>query len=139
MMENTYNTPKVQDFQIEGVMHIGAYDAYSAMLEGEVLLLDVREAHEKQKGLFGDHENIIYHPMSRIMATINKIPKDQPIVVCCVDGVRSTKVANLLRIQEFPSVANLDGGLDAWQAAGMPVTGGQSSHECYSCGCGCGG
>ncbi len=137
-MDNVYNDPKAQDFQIEGVAHISAYDAFAAMIDGEVLMLDVREEHEKQQGKFGDYENIIYHPMSRIMATLEKIPRDQPIVVCCAEGIRSTKIANLLKIQEFADVANLDGGLEAWKAAGMPVTGAPAS-SCGSCSCGCGG
>ncbi|PID94420.1 MAG: hypothetical protein CSA95_03100 [Bacteroidetes bacterium] len=137
-MENVYKSPKVQQFHLEGVPHIGVYDAFSAMLEGEVYLLDVREPEERHHGMFGESENILYHPMSRIIDTFYGIPKDKPVVVCCESGVRSMKVANLLLKQGFPHVANLDGGFMEWQQQGMPVVGG-NSHSCHHCSGGCGG
>ncbi len=137
-MENVYKSPKVQQFHLEGVSHIGAYDAFAAMLEGEVYLVDVREVEERPHGLFGEYENILYHPMSRIIDTFSQIPKDKPLVVCCEEGVRSTKVANLLLKQGYPSVANLDGGFRGWKMQGMPVVGG-NAHSCHHCSGGCGG
>ena len=51
-------------------------------------------------------------------------------------GGRGTKVANLLNLQGFRQVANLDGGLVQWKAGGFPVED-ILPDACGGC-CGCG-
>jgi hydroxyacylglutathione hydrolase len=47
--------------------------------------------------------------------------RDEPIVVHCQSGTRSSIAASLLMARGFTNVANLAGGFDAWRKAGLPV------------------
>ncbi|NCD42593.1 MAG: rhodanese-like domain-containing protein [Bacteroidia bacterium] len=133
---NTYPTPQYQQFHIEGIVHVSPYDTFAALLEAEIMLLDVRDENEVSQEKFGNYPSILYHPIGVIMARLDKIPRDKPIVVACTQGIRSTKVANLLSRQGFKHTANLDGGIAAWKEQGMPVIRGTRT---YSAGMGCNG
>lgn len=129
-METT-DKPTLQDFHIEGVKHISPSDALEAIKNGEAVMLDVREINEvKLESVPLDR--VLNHPLSVIMDRLPYIAKDQNIIVACPGGVRSTKVANLLNMQGYPNVANLDGGLMMWKAKGLPY---ESNLSFGGCGC----
>jgi rhodanese-related sulfurtransferase len=113
------NQPQFQDFHIEGVQHISPLHALEAIQSGDAIMLDVREANETAMSRV-NLPDVLYHPLSVILGRIKHIPSDKLIIVACPGGVRSSKVVNLLKLQEFPSVVNLDGGLDHWQNMGLP-------------------
>ena len=137
---DTYSKPELQEFFIDGVDHIAPYEAFSMMLNGEANLVDVRESSEVKIEKVGDSENLFYYPMSEILTHVDKIPTDLPVIVICTHGLRSTKVANLLKIKGFKEVANMDGGIEAWKEKGMPMAKGRPSSTNDSCGSGgCGG
>ena len=137
---DTYNKPELQEFFIDGVQHVAPYEAFTMMLSGEATLVDVREPSEVKIEKVGDSDNILYYPMSEILTYVDQIPTDLPVIVICTHGLRSTKVANLLMIKGFNEVANLDGGIEAWKAKGMPMAKGGHATEGESCGSGgCGG
>jgi rhodanese-related sulfurtransferase len=50
--------------------------------------------------------------------------KDTPIVVTCPHGIDSTLAARTLRRLGYTAVSVLDGGVDAWRAAGIAVEAG---------------
>lgn len=52
---------------------------------------------------------------------VRNVPKDQPVVVYCRSGARSSKAAAWLRSQGFTDVRDIQGGMIAWQGAGLPV------------------
>jgi len=128
---NLTTTPQFQEFHIEGISHISPAEAFIAVNQGEAIMLDVREENELGYESI-PLEEVIYHPMSEIMDRLDRIPKNKTIIVVCPGGVRSSKVANLLQIQGYKSVANLDGGLIMWKIQGLPF----ESHASMGCGCG---
>ena len=131
----TYLQPKYQDFHLEGVQHVSPKEAYEAAKKQQAVLVDVRETHEVNRRE-ADLPGVLYHPMSVIMDRLVYIPSDQPVYVLCEEGVRSVKIANLLKLQGFEATANVDGGLKAWVALGLPCK--ESQHgSCSSCGYGC--
>ncbi|MDP9417165.1 MAG: rhodanese-like domain-containing protein, partial [Actinomycetota bacterium] len=80
-------------------------------------LLDVREPGEWAAG----HVDGAHHvPMSELPARAGEVPGDREVVVVCRVGGRSAAVTAWLRAQGRRAV-NLDGGLDAWAAAGRPL------------------
>ena len=123
--------PSLQDFHIEGVKHINPSDALEVLKNGEAVMLDVREMNEVQLESV-PLDRVINHPMSVIMDRLPYIEKDQNIIVACPGGVRSVKVTNMLNLQGYPNVANLDGGLMLWKAKGLPF---DSSISSGGCGC----
>lgn len=127
----TTEYPVIQKFNIEGVKHIGVNDAFDALQNGDAVMIDVREMDEVQiESLLLDR--VLNHPMSVIMERLPYIAKDQKIIIACARGVRSTKIANLLNLQGYPNVTNLDGGLVAWKKEELPV---ESIQHLSGCGC----
>jgi rhodanese-related sulfurtransferase len=129
----TTGSPTLQSYQIEGVNHILPADALEAIQNGEAVLIDIRELSEVKLEKI-PLERVLNHPMSVIMDRLPYISKNQNIILICQAGVRSVRVANLLNLQGYPSVANLEGGITMWKAMGLPV---ESDIAAGVCGCGC--
>lgn len=75
------------------------------------LLLDVREPAEFN---ICHIESSQLLPMGQVVAAIDDLPKERPIVVICHHGMRSLSIAMYLEQQGFEQVMNLSGGIDAW-------------------------
>ena len=88
------------------------------LVEGEgAVLLDVREQEEWDAG----HAPAARHlPMSTISDRGEEIPTDRLIVCVCRSGGRSGAVTEALVNGGWRAV-NLEGGMQAWEAAGLPV------------------
>lgn len=127
---NLYKQPVFQIFTLEGVKHIDPAEAYKLLKNNELFFVDVREEIECNYE-FIDSDNILYHPMSAIMDRLSSIPKNIPLAVICNEGIRSVKVANLLNLQGFEQVANVDGGLIAWINQSLPLVKIESSETNY--------
>jgi rhodanese-related sulfurtransferase len=83
--------------------------------EGAVLL-DVRE-HDEWVAV---HAPAALHiPMRQL--TTDALPADRTIACICHVGGRSAVVAEALVRAGYDAV-NVAGGMDAWEAAGLPVT-----------------
>ena len=84
----------------------------------EVMILDVREQSEWDEVHIPGATLI---PMGDIPARIKEIPTDKTVIVQCRSGNRSSQVTDYLRQQGMTNVHNLAGGMNEWQAAGLPV------------------
>ena len=76
----------------------------------DVFLLDVREPYEFQIAQIGG--KLI--PQNDVPQRLAEIPRDRDIVVHCRSGVRSQRIAELLKQAGYPRVSNLAGGILAW-------------------------
>ena len=93
-------------------------DAASARSSlGDATFLDVREPFEY---VAGHVAGSLHVPMNDVGARLDEIPRDRPIVVVCHLGQRSALVADFLRKQGVEA-HNLEGGLEAWAAAGYEL------------------
>jgi rhodanese-related sulfurtransferase len=84
----------------------------------ELEILDVRESYEWEADRLDGARHL---PMRAVPSHLNELPRDRTIVVVCRSGNRSGMVAEFLRANGY-SAENLDGGLAAWIAAGLPIT-----------------
>lgn len=82
----------------------------------DVFLLDVREQPEWDAGHV---EEAVHIPMGDLNARIDEIPKDQTIVCVCRSGNRSGAVCDALNRAGY-TAHNLEGGMHAWDSAGLP-------------------
>ena len=84
----------------------------------DVMILDVREQSEWDEVHIPGATLI---PMGDIPARIKEIPTDKTVIVQCRSGNRSSQVTDYLRQQGMTNVHNLTGGMNEWEAAGLPV------------------
>jgi len=81
----------------------------------DVLVLDVREPAEYD-GPLGHIPGARLVPLGSLLARLDEIPRDRPIVAVCRAGGRSAQATVLLGKHGFDRVANLPGGMLRWRA-----------------------
>ncbi len=82
------------------------------------LVVDVRSPREWEERHIETAVNV---SLSRLAEPADTLPPEQTIVVYCASGYRSAIAASLLTRQGFPSVADLVGGLAAWESSELPT------------------
>lgn len=101
----------------ESIVNIDAYAAHSD-IEAGALILDVREDDEFTAGRIA---GAIHIPLGELPDRLNEIEHSRPIVCVCRVGGRSARAAFFLSNGGF-DVRNLDGGMQAWALANLPMT-----------------
>jgi phage shock protein E len=86
----------------------------------KTVILDVRTVEEFAEGHIAGAINISHE---QINANINKIIalKDQTIVVHCRSGRRAISAENDLRAAGFSDLRHLEGDMNGWQSADLPL------------------
>jgi rhodanese-related sulfurtransferase len=102
--------------QPDSLPEISATDA-AASIEAGALLLDVREDDEWAAG---HAPQAVHIPMSSLTGRTAEIPTDRTVICVCHVGGRSAVVTDALNRAGWQAV-NLTGGMNAWEAAGLPV------------------
>ena len=88
-------------------------------LQGQgVTLVDVREPVEHAEAHLSGATLI---PLGEIERRAGEIDRTQPVVVMCRSGKRGGQAVAKLEVMGFTGLRNLEGGILAWQAAGLPV------------------
>jgi rhodanese-related sulfurtransferase len=85
------------------------------------LLVDVRELPEFVEVRA---EDVTLLPMSALPARLAELPQDRELLFICRSGSRSGQVTAYLRAQGRDDVWNVNGGMLAWERAGLPVRSG---------------
>jgi glyoxylase-like metal-dependent hydrolase (beta-lactamase superfamily II) len=85
-------------------------------LEPGLQLVDVRNPGETADGIIPGAREI---PLPALTDSIESLDHTAPVVAYCASGYRSLIAASLLRASGFHEVADLMGGYDAWQEAGV--------------------
>lgn len=100
------------------VGRLSVEEAAEGIREGRLAALDVRARSEWDSGHLPGVSNI---PLGYLADQIDSLSPTQPLVLHCQTGARSAIAASLLQSQGFSEVYNLEGGIEAWKAAGGPV------------------
>lgn len=103
-----------------GVPNVSAAEAVGLINRNHALVLDVRNEAEFASGHIVDATHIPLDALAEKLKTLKKY-QDKPILVNCQGGVRSAKACDILRKAEFTQVHNLQGGINAWVDAKLPV------------------
>lgn len=82
-------------------------------------ILDVRERSEYARGHVPGARHIPYEQLEQ---RIGEVPRDRTLVVYCTSGVRSSLATGIFERHGI-AAANLRGGFNAWQNAGLPIEG----------------
>ena len=103
-----------------GVPNLSATEAVLLLNRDKPLVLDVRDAAEFAAGHIQGAKNIPLAELSDRLKEIEKF-KDKPVLVHCQKGMRAKSACNTLKAQQFSKLNNLQGGLDTWIEAKLPV------------------
>ncbi len=96
---------------------------FAAKVEGKtVQLVDVRTAQEFESGFIAGAKNIDYYS-ENFIGQFSAMAKDQPLYIYCKSGGRSEDAAAKLREAGFKQVYELEGGIMAWNNAGLKLAG----------------
>jgi hydroxyacylglutathione hydrolase len=90
----------------------------SKISRDDVAVIDVRNVDEWQSGHISGAQHIMLGHLSDRLA---EVPVGKSVVVQCRSGARSAIGASLLQAKGILEVMNLQGGIRAWAAAGLPI------------------
>lgn len=88
---------------------------------GNAYLLDVRTPEEFATGHLDGAHMINWFDTDKFKQEAMNIDKSQTVYVYCRSGRRSNEAANYLAEQGY-TVIDMDGGIQAWEQDGLPVT-----------------
>jgi adenylyltransferase/sulfurtransferase len=102
---------------VELPIEVDPPQAHTAVTGG-AYLLDVREPWESlERRIAG----AVLIPLLELPGRIDELPADRDIYVLCRVGARSRRAVDYLRQSGRPRAVNVAGGIDAWEADGLPV------------------
>ena len=94
----------------------------AALRDDGAFVLDVREPAEWADGHIPGATLI---PLGELASRVGELDRGQRIVVVCRSGNRSAEGRDILLGAGFPSVTSVEGGMNDWASAGLPIeTGG---------------
>ena len=114
---NTYLTGIPQGFGMVSATNLAA-----ELVENPPFLIDVRSADEWNTGYIDGAEHIWINEFISRRAEL-PTDKDTTIVVYCGSAYRGAMAAVMMNLLGYTDVRNLSGGLNAWNAAELPLVG----------------
>ncbi len=103
----------------EPFRRIQAQEAKELIDAGKVTVIDVREPAEYAR----DHiAQATLVPLGRIISSpATAVTAEDDVIFVCEVGQRSAVAAEMAAALGMTNVHNLEGGMQAWRAAGLPV------------------
>ena len=86
--------------------------------QDDVFVIDVREQVEYDERHI---PGVTLIPMSTFEQNMDQLPKDKEIIVTCNSSNRSGQVTAFLQESGYTNVHNMEGGIQAWEAAGYEI------------------
>lgn len=99
---------------------VSVSEAVLLINRSHAVVLDIRDQAEFAAGHITDARHIPLADLEKRSAELSKF-KAKPVLVVCQSGARSAKAVALLRKAGFEQVKQINGGLQAWQEAKLPV------------------
>ena len=98
---------------------VGTAEAVRLINREKGVLIDVREPAEFAAGHPVGARNI---PLGSISAS-KDLPSNKalPLLLICATGARSARAAGLLRKAGHEKAVSVNGGMNAWREAGLPI------------------
>jgi adenylyltransferase/sulfurtransferase len=97
---------------------LNAQEANQRVSNGELKIVDVREPWEYAR----DHiPNATLTPLGQIIARPQEAITVDNVVFVCEVGQRSAVAAEMAAAVGMQHVFNLEGGMQAWRTAGLPI------------------
>ncbi len=104
--------------EMETLAQVGVQEAKALLDRRAAFFLDVRGQDEYRAGHIPGATHI---HAGRVLAQLDRLPREIPILLYCGGGDRSSTAASALLAHGFRNILNLTGGFKAWREAGLPV------------------
>jgi rhodanese-related sulfurtransferase len=85
------------------------------------VLIDVRKPQEYAAGHIEGARNIDFHS-PEFREIISSLDRDHLYILYCKRGIQAVSVQRIMKEQGFRKVCCLQGGIEGWKGAGLPVT-----------------
>jgi rhodanese-related sulfurtransferase len=95
----------------EGYRNISSDEAKKLIDNKEVVVLDVRTPEEYQDGHI---PNALLVPLQELENKLNDLDKNEPYLLVCRSGNRSTQASEILTSDSFTNIYNMTGGMNSW-------------------------
>ena len=102
----------------DGVQNLTPEEVAQGLVEGRMLLVDVREPNETALERYPD---AVIVPLSAFDASAIPDPQGKQVVFACRSGRRSITASVAAQDQGYPYKSHLAGGILGWKAAGLPT------------------
>jgi rhodanese-related sulfurtransferase len=102
-----------------GLARLTPVQARTARQQG-ALLVDTRSIDE-QREQGGTIPDALHYPLSVVLWRLDALSRDTRVILICRHGYSSSLAAARLQELGFVEATDVDGGFEAWQAAGLPV------------------
>jgi rhodanese-related sulfurtransferase len=99
--------------------NLSAHEVKAQISDGKAMVVDVREADEFAGGHIAGAVNL---PLSRFDPRMLPAASGKDIILSCAGGRRSAAAFSKCKGVRADVTSHLDGGLQAWIDAGLPVT-----------------
>ncbi|MBY0268741.1 MAG: rhodanese-like domain-containing protein [Burkholderiales bacterium] len=99
---------------------VGVVEAVQLINRKDALVIDLRDTGEYEAGHIAGARHVPEKQLAERVKELEKF-KDRALIVVCRSGTRSPAAVQLLRGNGFNAAVNLNGGIGAWQQAGMPL------------------
>ncbi|MBL8451445.1 MAG: rhodanese-like domain-containing protein [Zoogloea sp.] len=106
---------------LKGSRGISPAQATMLINREDAIVVDVRESAEYSAGHLLNARHIPLGEFEKRLGELDKF-KDKPVILNCQSGSRSASACGVLRKAGFSRVHNLEGGIAAWEQAGMPIS-----------------
>jgi hydroxyacylglutathione hydrolase len=103
---------------VQGLAQVPVHGLNTLLPRGDLQVLDVRTPQEWDEGHIPGSR---YMFLGKLPGRLKDLDRDEPLVVYCASGYRSSLAASLLQASGFRNVRNVPGGYAAWTAAGFPA------------------
>lgn len=101
------------------IEEIAPREAYEELQRGEAKLIDTREPHEHAETRI--EGGTLIPPAFVAERIAGSAAKDDRVILQCRSGARSAAAAEVLAELGYTNLANMTGGILAWEAEGLPV------------------
>src|ERR687895_46036 len=91
--------------------------AQELLREGDAQLVDVREPYEHEAGRITGSLHI---ELQQLLSEAPSLDRERPVLFYCRSGSRSALAADAFAASGYDA-RNLDGGLEAWVGARLPI------------------
>jgi rhodanese-related sulfurtransferase len=102
-----------------GAKGVGISEAVQLANQKDALFIDIRGHDAFKTGAIAQSRNI---PVADINNKLSSLPKDKPLIIVCERGREAVRIAADLRKKGYEQAVVLEGGLQAWLQAGMPIS-----------------